>query len=291
MATGKVQLRSIDEFMADYTPVYAPIYPLFLGKSQAYSEDVGQINFKRLETVGDIRANHVTPKDTEIRQIAVAEKTKIFKKYFLANQYQQSALQDRGAIEDIVRQVLDEHQKQMDELFLLGDGTSSANVVNNGLFWSGDGNWSEQSSAAIDGVGKDPLIDFHKKVMTTVRAAQNVSGKKLILFYGSTLLPYYDSLYAANSQAFKKVLQDSMAGKDVSLAEIPADITPAGANGWIVVNLDQVKMHYTALPQLKAQGVNEEKMYSWHNFLLGSSMLDVLAANAVIKQPATVSLS
>jgi hypothetical protein len=38
----------------------------------------------------------------------------------------------------------------------------------------------------------------------------------------------------------------------------------------MIVNLDQVKLHYTALPKLKAQGVNEEKMYSWHNFIMGS---------------------
>ncbi len=289
MSTNKVVLKSVDEFMADYRPVYQPIYPLFLGKSQAYSEEVGKVNFKRLEAVGDIRARHITPKDTDIRQIAVKEGSKTFKKYFLANQFTQSALQDRSRTEDVVSQVLDEHQKQMDEMLLLGDGTASSNVANNGLFWSADGNWAEESGATIDGDSVDPLISMHQNVLVSANAADNVSGRKLILFYGSTIIPYFDSVYAASPIPFKKVLADVL-GPNWSMNKIPAAVTPNGANGWIVVNLDQVKLHYTVLPQLKAQGVNEEKMYSWHNFLMGSSMLEVLASGGVIKQPATVDL-
>ena len=73
MGTNKVVLRSVEEVMADYTPVYQPLYPLFLGKAQSYSEEAGQLTFKRLEAVGDIRAKHVTPKDTVIRQIGAKE--------------------------------------------------------------------------------------------------------------------------------------------------------------------------------------------------------------------------
>ncbi len=288
--TNKIVLRSVDEFMADYQPIYQPLYPLFLGKSQSYSEEVGKINFKRLEAVGDIRGRHITPKDTDIRQIAVIEKSKTFKKYFLANQFTQSAIQDQSRAEDVVKQVLDEHQKQMDELFLLGDGTSSSDVFNNGLFWSGDSNWTEQGSATVDGAGVDPLIDLHAKVLANAAVADQVSGRKVIIFYGTTILPYFDGLYAANPVPFKRVLAEVL-GSNYSLVKMPAAVTPSATNGWIVANLDQVKLHYTALPQLKAQGVNEEKMYAWHNFMMGSSMLEVLASGAVIKQPATVSLS
>jgi hypothetical protein len=77
--TNRIELRTIQEFMQDYVPVYQPIYPLLLGKSQSYAEEVGRIDFKRAVTVGDIRAKHVTPKDTEIRQISVNEGTKCFK--------------------------------------------------------------------------------------------------------------------------------------------------------------------------------------------------------------------
>src|SRR3954469_18301172 len=99
MSTSKLVLKSVDEFMADYQPIYQPLYPLFLGNAQQYSEEVGQINFKRLEAVGDIRAHHILPKDSDIRQIAVKEGSKTFKKYFLANQFVQSSLQDQSRTE------------------------------------------------------------------------------------------------------------------------------------------------------------------------------------------------
>jgi hypothetical protein len=289
MSTNKVQLRTIEQFMADYTPVYAPIYSLFLGRSQAYSEEVGQMTFKRLNAVGDIRTKHITPKDTEIRQISVSEASKTFKKYFLANQYQQSSLQERGQIEDVVRQVLDEHQKHMDELFLLGEGTSSSNMLNNGLFWSNDPNWSEESPTTVDGDGVDPLISLHANVLQTVQAAESVSGRKTILFYGEDILPLFDGVYAASSIPFKSVLQQVL-GSGYTVGKIPAAITPESSHGWILANYDQCKLHYTALPSLKDQGLNDEKMYAWFNFMMGSCMLDVTAQGGVIKQPATVDL-
>lgn len=283
--TNKVALRTIEEFMADYQPVYQPIYPLFLGKSQAYSEEVGKLDFKRVNTVGDIRAKHITPKDTEIRQIAVNESSKTFKKYFLANQFTLSALQEQRGVEDVVAQVLDEHQKQMDELFLLGEGTSNSTMINNGLFHSNDSNYVLESSVEID-TDADPLIDMHSKVMANAMDADQLSGRKVILFYGADVLAKLNGIYAASNSPFRKVLSESL-GSEYSIAKLPSAVTPSSSNGWIVANLDQVKLHYTTLPQLKDQGVNDEKMYAWFNFLMGSTMLEVLASGAVIRQPAT----
>lgn len=282
--TNKIALRSIEEFMAGYTPVYQPIYPLFLGKAQSYSEEAGKIDFKRVDTIGDIRAKHITPKDTEIRQIAIKEASKTFKKYFLANQFTLSAMQDQKGIEDVVAQVLDEHQKQMDELFLLGEGTQASDVINNGLYWSGDANYNL--------VGSPPTVtdadSLHASVMETVALADALSGRKMLMFYGVDTLALFDSVYDSAPVPFKKVLADVL-GNNYSLAKMPAAITPASAEGWLIANMDQVKLHYTALPALKAQGVNEEKMYSWHNFLMGSSMLEILASGGVIRQDATIS--
>lgn len=285
--TNKVALRTVEEFMADYVPVYQPIYPLFLGKSQAYSEEVGTVDFKRVNTIGDIRAHHITPKDTEIKQIAVNEAKKTLKKYFLANQFVISNLQDKRGLEDIVAQVLDEHQKQMDDLFLLGEGTSASTMVNNGLFWSNDSNYELKSSAEVAaGTAADHLKDMHTKIMASVSEADDVAGRKILMVYGSTATSKFDSLYANTDAPFKKVLGEVL-GANYTLVKMPSAVTPSGTNGWIISNIDQVKLHYTALPSLKAQGVNEEKMYTWHNFLMGSCMLEVLAQKAVIRQPVT----
>ncbi len=286
--TNKVVLRSIEEFMAGYVPIYQPVYPLFLGKSQSYSEEAGKIDFKRVEAIGDIRAKHITPKDTEIKQLSAREASKTFKKYFLANQFTQSALQDPRGVEDVVAQVLDEHQKQADDLLLLGEGTSASTMINNGLFWSADSNYNLQGSIEIDdGAADDHLADLHAQIVGASLVCNAVAGRKAVIFYGSTMLTKVNGVYANSSMPWKEVLAKVL-GPNYSVVELPSAVTPTGGvNGFIIANLDQVKLHYTALPSLKAQGVNEEKMYSWHNFLMGSMMLEVLAYGGVYRQPTT----
>lgn len=284
MPTNKVVLRTSEEFMADFKPTYIPMYAKFLGNSQAYSQEVGKINFNRLEAVGDLRSKHITPKDTVIDQITVTETLKGFKKYFLGKQFIQSALQDNSRTEQVIAQVLDEHNKQMDDLFLLGEGTSNSTMTNNGLYWSNDPNYDLESSINY-GTVTDPLTDLHKKIYTTADKASNLAGEKVIIFYGDVVIPFFNGVYASSSMPFKTVLGDVL-GDEFSFMQMPTDVTPSGANGWIVVNLPQTKLHYTTLPELSAQGVNEEKMYSWHNFLMGSCMVDVLQKNAIIRQPA-----
>lgn len=284
--TNKVALRTVEEFMADYTPVYQPIFPLFLqGKSQAYSQEVGKLDFKRLDAKGDLRLKHITPKDTEIKQIAAAESSKTFKKYFLANQYTQSELQDRKGIEDVIGQVLDENNKLADDLLLLGEGTSASTMINNGLYWSNDPNYVLENSIEIQN-DNSWLTDLHAQVVTAKIKADTVSGRKVVFFYGATMLPKVSALYATSGRTFKAALAEVL-GANYSIVELPADVTPANANGWIIANMDQIKLHYTVLPQLKAQGMNEEKMYTWHNFLAGSMMLEVLVSKAIIRQPCT----
>lgn len=286
MSTNKIVLRTAEEFMQDYKPVYQPFFPLLLGgKSQSYSEEVGKIDFKRLEAMGDLRMKHITPKDTEIKQISAREGTKTFKKYFLANQYTQSELQDQQGIEDVIAQVLDENNKLADDLLLLGEGTSASTMINNGLYWSADANYVLESSIEIDNANAW-LTDLHAQVITSKIKADLVAGRKLVVFYGSSMMPKVNGLYAASAMPFKAALQQVL-GSNYSIAELPAEVTPSGANGWMIINLDQVKLHYTTLPKLKAQGVNEEKMYSWHNFLAGSMMVEVLASKGIIRQPVT----
>ncbi len=286
MTTNKIALRTVEQFMSDYTPIYQPIYPLFLsGKSQQYAQEVGKLDFRRVKAVGDIRAKHITPKDTEIRQVAVMEGKKSYKKYFLANQFTLSDFQDRQGVEEVVAQVLDEHQLHSDELLLLGEGTSNVTMLNNGLFWSDDENYTLENSVAV--ASSSRLYDFHTKVITTATKANQVAGRKVIFFYGTDILPLFNALYDTAVKAWKVALGEVL-GANYSFVQIPAAATPGGASGWIIANMDQCKLHYTSLPQLLNQGTNEEKMYLWFNFLQGSTMLEVLAQNGIIRQPATL---
>jgi hypothetical protein len=286
--TNKIVLRTVEEFMAGYTPTYKPIYSRFLGKSQQYASEVAKRDFRRVQAVGDIRAKHITPKDTEIRQVSVMEGKKSFKAYFLANQFVLSDMQDRQGVEDVLAQVLDEHQKQMDDLLLLGEGTSGSDVINNGLFWSGDPNYTLETSTEVKkGSAADYLVSLFQKVSATAAKADQVAGRKLVVFYGDLIKPLAKGLFSTAVRPFASVLAESL-GQEYDIAYLPDATTPSGTNGWILANLDQIKLHYSALPGLLDQGNNAEKMYLWFNFLMGSTMLEVLANDGIIRQPATL---
>lgn len=284
MATNKIELRSMTEVMNDYRPTYKPLYALFLGSSEAYSEEVGEVAYKEITTVGDIRAKHITPKDTEMHQIAVGASSKIFKKYFLGTQYIVSDIQNQEGSETVVAQVLDEHQVQMDEMFLFGESTDSGTtVVNNGLFYSKDPNYNLRSSVNVPAGDQSAL---HTAMVTAYNDIKDQDGRKVLILYGAGIMSIYDSIYASTTMAFKKVIQDVLEG--VSITEIPNKVTPSGLNGFIFVNLDRIKLNYVKLPELDDQDYNREKKYYWHNFVMGSCMVDVREPNAVTRQPVAI---
>jgi hypothetical protein len=272
--------------MADYKPTYKAIYPLLMKNSQAYPQLVGELNFKRMTTVGDIRAKRVTPKDSHIHQIAVAQGSKTFKKYFNAAQFIQSIFQDTQGNEDIIKEVLDENEKLQDELMLFGEGTSDSTMLNNGVYWSNDPNYvlndSEEIPAASTGYN---LPGLHSKIMEIMAVCDQVDGEKVLLLYGEDTLAKFDSLYANSDQPFKKVLADVAPGW--SFLRMPPEVTPDSAEGFIGINLDQIKVNYTVFPSLLAQGVNEEKMHTFHNFLMGSMMVECKVSKAIVRQPVT----
>lgn len=282
--TNKIALRTVEEFMSDYVPVYQPIYPLFLGKSQQYAQEVGKRDFRRVQAVGDIRGDIITPKDSHIKQIAVMEGKKSYKSYFRANQFILSQFQDRQGVEEVVAQVLDEHQIQTDEIFLTGEGTSGSDVLNNGLFYSADANYTlETTVSSISATDRARLV--YAAIQGNIAKAKQLAGRKVVLLYGATTKSVFNSLLASSDKSLSEVLKAS--AQDVSFVEIPDSPTPSATEGWIVANLDQCKLHYNSLPQLLAQGNNEEKMHLWFNFLEGSMMLEVLAKNGIIRQPVT----
>jgi len=285
MTTNKIVLRTTEEFMSDYTPVYNPLYALFLAGSIEYPAEVAVTNFKRVEAVGDIRAKRVTPKDTELQLISAAGSSKSYKRYFLANKFITSGLQSQEGNEAVISQVLDEHQAQADELLLFGDGTSDETVINNGLFYSLDPNFTEETSVAIAS-GDTRLGLLHSAILGTLEKARNLDGSKIILVYGANLVPYMNSLFLNVAKPLSSVLDESLEANE-TIVKMPAYITPAGQNGWLVINLDRIKLHHSTLPQLIAQDYNAEDMYFWHNFMLGSMMVEVLAKDAIIKQPIT----
>lgn len=284
--TAKIVLRTQEEFLTDFKPTYNALMPMFLGegKARSYTIEDGKVDFKRVEAMGDLRGRLFGSKDNEMRIINAREATKGFKKYFLAAKYIQSRLQDRRGYEEVVAQVLDEHNKFNDELFLTGGGTQNSNVVNNGLFFSLDPNYQMKASAQVaKGSDASHLHDLFTKVSTEVQAAEEFAGQKLVLFYGDTTVGKTNALFVGTDNPFMTTLRETFDG--VSFAKIPKGLV--SGEGYLVLNMDQIKTHYTTLPIIRSQGVNEEEEYTWTNFLMGSSMVEVLLKNGATKQPLT----
>lgn len=284
--TNLIQLRSVEQFNAAYKPSYNPILPLFIrANAVKYAVEAGKVNFTAVETIGDLENKFLGPKDTELHQIGAREGSKTFKKAFFASQYRQSAFQSNRGFEDVVAQVLDTHNKQADKMFLTGEGTANNNVVNNGLFYSSDPNYVSQSSLQIaKDAGGNHLAALYAQMVSDIQTAQEVDGELLVMMYGATSIAKFNGLFPTNSNPFAKVINDAL--ETVSFAKVPAAMNLSGS-GYIIVNLDQTRLHYTQLPQIRAQGVNEEKEYAWTNFLMGNTMLEVQAPGAVYKQPLT----
>lgn len=278
--TNKIVLRSTEEFMSDFTPQYAPIVGLLLNGAVQYKEEAGTVDFKRAELIGDIRNKHLTPKDTTMHMLNAGEGKKSFKKYFFGSKFVQSQLQDRQGFESIQAQALDEHNKQFDELILTGDGGQ-----NNGLYTSSDPNYQLNDSYEVDNANGH-LTDLYAKMASVIEDGNKTQGKKIVMLYGSTVLPKYNGLFTNTSRGFLSVMREEFG--DVDFIKMPSEITPNGANGFMVINLAKVKLHYMTLPKVHSQGINEEQMYGWTNFLSASAMVDVLAKGAIIRQPLTL---
>lgn len=279
MSTNKNVLRSVDELLADYTPSHKPLISEFLGNSQGYSQDVGAVNFKRLQVVGDVEAKFISPKDTVFQEVQVNEGLKTFKKAFFGTQFVQSSLQDRGQVEDVSKQVLDVLNKQMDG-FLMGDG------VNSGIYTSTDANYVSKNSAQMTKANDQHIDAIHSKVVSLAMEADLLAGPKLILFYGANILNEYNMLYANTSAPFKTALANVL-GSEYSLGVIPSTIT-TNDEGFLIISRDHAKLHYTTLPTIVAQGEDQRAMEIWQNFLLGSCMVDLKTKGAIIKQPLTL---
>lgn len=284
--TNLITLKSVDQFLADFKPTYKPLVPSFLPAGKQYTIEEGKLNFKRVEAIGDLEAKHFGSKDTEMHTISAKPGSKVYNKYFLAAKFIHSQLQSAEGVETVNAQVLDAHNKQADVLFLTGEGTSNATVKNNSLFYSQDPNHTTLASYEVKKDTNDNyLSDLYEKVMSVYEQADIVEGQKMILFYGSETLKKYNGLFVETKTSLSKTLADALPG--VSIKKIPAAVTPVGQEGILVVNMDQIDLHYTTLPIIRSQGVNQENEYAWTNFLMGSFMVDVKAKDGVIRQPFT----
>lgn len=280
--TNKIVLRTNEEFLSDFKPLYTPIWPLLInnGAGVKHSMEVGQTSFRETKTIGDIRNRRIDPKSTEVHQIHSTEGVKTFHKYFDASQYIQSSLQDTKGYETVKGQALDEHNLQFDEMLMDGGG------INNGLIVSSDANHTTNSSYEIkkDAGGKY-FADMYDKMSEVLEAANRLQGDKLVFVMGDKTIKNFNSLSSTTDTPLSKLIQDAF--PEFSFNKMSDRLNAAGREGLLIVNLDQIRVNYIYTPAIDGEGVNEEKRYIWTNFLSGSSMVDVRNKGGVTYQPFT----
>jgi hypothetical protein len=276
--TSKPQIKTTTEYMKDFVPTYKPVFPLFLGAmAKKYVDEVGTATIIRYEALGDYRAAQVTPKDTHIKQIGVGEGSKTFKKIFLMNQFKLSGLQNQDSTSEVIKQVLDEANKQFDEALFLGGGTSSATVLNNGLFWSADTNAITRTLSDLSG-SSTKAADLFELVLSQYNLATQVAGRVIVVPYGDVKTYFNKILSGAIT------VKSALATSNVSVVDFPDALIPASSHGFLLINMDQIALHYSSVPRLDGSGINEEGKYFWANFLQGNCLVDVKAYGGLIKQ-------
>lgn len=287
MGTNLIISQKSEEFLSGFTPTYNPIYPLFTSQNaQQYELQVAERKFRRAQALGDIRNKRLTPKDTELKRLAIGEQSKIFKAYVYAQQFVRSTLQSDEGVADGFAQALEEHQKMQDEILLFGDGAAPGSVINNALYYSQDSNYVLESAQSIPSSGK--LLAFHQAVVSEVNS-RNVGGSRRVMFYGDTALACLDSIHESGAGTVLGFLEEVL--RDVDFLRLPSvdkeGLIPSGENGILVVNQSQIKTHYVTEPVMLNQGVDEKVMEAWANFIQGSMMVEVLARGGVTKLPFT----
>lgn len=277
MNTSHIGTADIEKMNDSFIPAYAPLFSLFLGKSEEYEAKEGNVTFKEVETVGDVKAKRIGPKTTELELINTRVSKKVFNKYYHGIKYTVSELQTDESFQKTINQVLDEHSKQFDEIFVTGDS------LNNGLLASTDSNYVLKSSVNVGTTLAAKQAALLAKIAEILEDMKSIAGAKTIYYYGiSDVMNSVD----ANGLPFKRILMDVL-GEEVEIVKIPTEALGsfAALKGFAVVCQDQVTLNYTALPQVKASDMNQEGGYRWARFLSGSSMLEIDAKGAVQHQP------
>lgn len=283
-------LRTKEEYIEGSSISYIPSILAIPNKS-LFALDVNKINFKEFKIEKDsVNPSFLTPEMTEIAVAKASSQIHSFIPYgkgikFRKDQLQNSGLNVQGMHNDIIREL----SIQFDRLALTGDGT------NNGLITSTDSNYITQTSAEIPAISGDGFnrilkareiaVDLNLKVNDLT-----ASSSLTIYFYGEALIKFLGQITANQETDVRSHIQRAFAGKSVNFVEISALALPSSlalGNGIVVVSNDLTELQHAGLPDLTAQGVNDEDDYYWARYFFGSSQIRPTRSGAVIKQPIT----
>lgn len=278
--TNKPILRSSEEFASNYTPVYPAVYPMFLSgaHSKPYERIEGTQNVKGVEAIGDMLAKKFSSKDTLIHQLHGKDKTFTFDKNFWLAEYKTGINQSSEGDPELVNEFLDNQNVLLDQLLMFGD------EGNQGLYTNNSSNFvTEGAIGSIDDSDKNA---FFEAIMATAEEADKMAGSKILMPFGTVTRKLWRAgLFSTGQASVKGNLMQAL-GSEYTPMAMPQQITPNGEEGWLVINMNKIRVHNHGAPWMEP-GEDAPRRSRYVHFLLGSVGVELLAKGAIIKQVVT----
>jgi hypothetical protein len=283
MATDKISFDvTVEQVNQLIKPVYSPLYSIFT-KAVKYTEKIGQITFKRNDTIGDLDAKMLSAQGTERKHFVTGQSSKNFNKYLLGISYIESGYQEPTGIEKIAGRVIEYHSKQLDRMVFTGDPDATGALQNNGILNTNDPNAVTNDPYTLSNVSVNSLSKFFTGLLKQSEELTGNSSKTILL--SGQLRDILTNFVDGTAVPYGKALAD-IYPVDANIIALPQNLNSiVEGNLAIVLSTEDITFNYIAFPQLEAQGYDARNQESWFNFYFGSAMVDLEINGALIKQP------
>lgn len=258
LATSPKIIEVNDNLNLSYTPL------CLLLSSQQHELDVGTFVYKDFNISGEdeIDPKIVLPTDTEIKTLKVTEQNFSFDLALAMLKYKESQMQQRGATSSITPKIIKKMNIMFDKMAFNG-WHKNYGLLNN------------PNTVTIP--KGDAISDLNGFIVALENVKQNmistlqVASSDIIYFIGGSALQLMLAKVDPNLKITGKDWLNTNLGSNWK--EIPSFIS--NTNSIIAVNPDTCTLHYSALPQVYAIGVNEEEGYIYTKYASSTNAIRV----------------
>ena len=254
MSTDNHIFPTVEQQMQAITLDYAPLFSTL--PAQAHEAKIENVKFTTVRGDDDIVAKPLNAQDTERAHIKAGESSKEYAKSFKGVEYVESTLNARSAMPGINNKAIKALTKQLDKE--IWDGTGSAAVAK--------------------------LLALGATLKRLVEKTSSSSYFTLNL-YGDKMKDYMLKVLD-NGSTFGQIFRQAF--PNIPLVEVPANLETTN-NGIVLICPQIVTLHHTALPQIKASGVDNRTDEVWTKYYYGTAKVDVKELGGIIVQPVTIS--
>lgn len=278
MSTDNHIFPTVEQQMQAITLDYAPLFSTL--PAQAHEAKIENVKFTTVRGDDDIVAKVLNAQDTERAHIKAGQSSKEYAKAFKGVEYVESTLNARSAMPGINNKAIKALTKQLDKE--IWDGTD-----NNGIVNSKDENLIKEEAFTLDGTGSAGLNQLLSLGATLKRLVEKTSSSSYFTLnlYGDKMKDYMLKVLD-NGSTFGQIFRQAF--PNIPLVEVPANLETTN-NGIVLICPQIVTLHHTALPQIKASGVDNRTDEVWTKYYYGTAMVDVKELGGIIVQPVTIS--